>query len=118
MSLLDALKYIASASSAAVKSWHMPDGTKTSHEPKDGQVWTKWDAVGNGETWMWDGLKQQWFNISSGRPTPQNTRTFAISCPMDDSDGIQHSRYNPECECGSEKCGSDKHSSWCPKFAS
>ena len=104
------------------KAWHMPDGTKTANKPKDGQVWSRWDSQGSEiEKWMWEGTKDCWVNISSGKPTKQNTRTFAINCPMDldnytyNLDGPAHPMeiLNLKCDCGSSHVSSPKHSTWC-----
>lgn len=119
----------------AVQTWHMPDGTKTATKPRDGAVWTKFDPANGDETWQWDGQLEQWFNVSSGKPGAHNTKTFVVPqpiCPMDldnmdafDLELEKSGLYEPRtgrkqarsCECGSEKCGSNKHSSWCPKFS-
>ena len=104
----------------------MPDGTKAASKHNDGQLWSKWDSTGNEvEKWQWEGTRDCWVNISSGKPTKANTATFAIT-PMDldnytyDLDGpIQPIKvFDPKCECGSLKVGSPRHSSWCQMYSS
>lgn len=110
----------------------MPDGTKTNTKPKDGEKFAIVDMITGTQTdWMWDDFQDLWFNVSSGnKPNKQNTATFAIppsykySIYRFDNDKEAMSfdlEFNKslgiKCECGSEKCGSDRHSTWCPKFA-
>lgn len=119
---------ITAVTGQTLPTFHMPDGTKTTNRPKDGQVWTKWDANQNPiETWQWDDFLCQWFNISSGKPTQHNTKTFAINCPMDldnlelDDDWRKDKATITKistfkCNCGSEAVGSPRHSHWCDKY--
>lgn len=93
---------------SASQSWHMPDGTKTLNRPPDGTIVSQYDSKGGYTTWQWDDHFEQWFNVSSGKPTAHNTRTFPV--------GFELTLKEFECECGSEAVGSSKHSSWCKKF--
>lgn len=108
--------------------WYMPDGTKTSNRPKDGQVMQTLDSHGNGTTWQWDDLLESWHNVSSGKPTQQNTQTFyyqAVFSPTD-LDNVDLSNEwckakvtkmpTLKCGCGSEKVNSPKHSPYCDKY--
>lgn len=115
------------------KTWHMPDGTKAASKPNDGQIWTRWDLTGNEvEKWQWEGTRDCWVNVSSGKPTKANTATYVIT-PLD-LDNIDPSDYSldyqhalgaiadslsykaPRCDCGSLKVGSPRHSNWCQMY--
>lgn len=96
-----------------------PDGTDSSRRPKDGEHYIKTNPItGQVEsTWQWDDLLGQWFNTSSGKPTPYNTVTFVIR----DNMPIYHTPITVtisdlKCQCGSEAVGSPKHSNWCDKY--
>lgn len=111
--------------------YYMPDGTKTTTRPKDGEKFAKFDAAtGTYEEWMWDDVDGQWHNISSGKPNAKNTATFLFPpmiCPMDldglyDNSGMEdvsaYAQPPPiKCECGAAAVGSDRHSTWCMKFS-
>lgn len=99
-----------------------PDGTASVHEPSDGQVFMEWDVSQKVKrVWQYDGFKRQWFDVTvSGKPIP-----YAFTRKMDETDEEFRKRVTGQitiqktkCECGSEKCGSSKHSSWCPKYQS
>lgn len=113
------------------KTWHMPDGSKTATKPSDGQTWSRFDSSGAEiEKWQWEGTKDCWVNVSSGRPNKQNTATYVIPSqprPIDldnyGESGYMFGEYHSKvahaikkCECGSEHVGSPRHSSWCSKY--
>jgi hypothetical protein len=110
--------------------WY-PDGT-SGQRPSDGQVFYVYDHQQNVKSiWQWDDLKQQWFDITnnikplqppiyhvvpsgkySNLPLPQSLMdldNLEITIGYGDTDGWK-------CECGSEKTGSPRHSTWCKKY--
>lgn len=102
------------------KAYTYPDGTQSVYRPKDGQVFTEFDSNGNTQsTWQWDDYKEQWFNISSGKPTPQNTATFAPG-PFTYKTGgpIEPIKVlNSECECGARHTQAPNlHLTFCPLY--
>lgn len=111
----------------AIQTWFMPDGTKSVYRPKDGQQETTFDGLGAATIWEWDDFQETWHNVSSGKPNKYNTATFPAKGPRDPFFDIddEHIDYvpvyswkdeEPKCECGSEKSGSNRHSTWCKKF--
>lgn len=113
------------------KKYTYPDGTQSVNRPKDGQTYHTLNPDGSlGATWQWDDFKEQWFNISSGKPTPQNTATF-VPQPIQffdpkDLDNFENIAIDwafqegfsvaLKCECGSDAVGSPRHSNWCRKY--
>lgn len=91
-----------------------PDGTQGTRRPKDGEVfWTTDNTSGDYIEWQWDDYKQQWF-----RKNKNPSKLFENQYEKLDLSKITEyslSGSDIRCECGSEKCGSNKHSSWCPK---
>jgi hypothetical protein len=83
-----------------------PDGTTSVHEPSDGQVLVEWDVNQKAKrVWQWDGFKRQWFDFTVPvNPVPYKTKTPILT--------------KAKCKRGSKKCGSNIHSSWCPKYQS
>lgn len=107
-----------------------PDGTTGSKRPNDGEMWK---GV-QGDTWMWDDFCGQWFKQTGGgtwnAPAAGNYQVqWDVSSgvgplPMEELDlsKLKFTEYNDtgliKCECGAEKCDSNKHSDWCKKYDS
>lgn len=47
--------------------------------------------------------------------TAENDKTYCRHCKLS-WDTYLASKVTTRCECGSDTCGSPKHSHWCPKF--
>jgi hypothetical protein len=122
-------------------TYYWPDGSLSSKKPNDGETWTKPNFTGGPtETWQWDDYMGQWINITNhpnGRQTHRQAANQNMSGGWGVSGGYSSGNgtlYIPDdfdmtevkmdlgrieqikCECGSEKCGSNKHSNWCPKY--
>lgn len=104
-----------------------PDGTPCASRPKDGAkcVVSKPNSLLVDE-WQWNHYKDSWiptgnsysyhayYNAAAGYPgkivpdppTPLEVLEAGISA-----------KASVKCECGSEKIGSQKHSSWCDKYS-
>jgi len=98
-----------------------PNGTTSSTRPTDGQTWTRFSNSGlPEEVWQWDDFMGQWVDITNGAtPTTLQaaTKTLHSQIAIDlSSINIAIDLAHIECECGSDKCGSNKHSNWCPKY--
>jgi hypothetical protein len=107
--------------------WY-PDGTSGA-KPSDGQVFYVYDSQQNVKSiWQWDDLKQQWFDITNNNK-PLSPPTYVVGSvhrgyptlpkSITDLDNLEIMfGYGDElkCECGSDKCGSPRHSTWCKKF--
>jgi hypothetical protein len=109
-----------------------PDGTSTTTEPIDGEIFQLFDKnrVFQSE-WIWDGYKLQWFKrsniiLNNGQPVVHlSNREQTDSELLEDfermlSDGNGWNPSKPKetsCQCGAEKIQSTRHSSWCPKHA-
>jgi hypothetical protein len=91
-----------------------PDGTRSNNRPKDGEIFTLYCQGVVQSTWQWDDALVQWFNVSSGQPTKQNTASFTYRVTSIGISGIDvtidlnNLSVEPECECGA------KHTS-CPQ---
>lgn len=102
-----------------------PDGTKSIRRPKDGEIFRVWDPVDQNETvWQWDGYKVSWYNITN-KQTPKvvtgsTVKVFLNGIELEMAGDVSYdiSMDEPKCECGSEKVGSNKHSTWCQKWSS
>jgi hypothetical protein len=81
------------------------------HRPSDGQKFILQTDPYNSDEFMWDDALQQWFRIA-------HNAKVKISKPIDFIPITIHigNLDSLKCECGSEKVGSNKHSSWCKKF--
>src|ERR1035437_4075561 len=111
--LLDSLRYLMANMNPTsyvytyIKpTYTFPDGTTGSNRPVDGQIFINWNNNLPKDFWKWDDAKGQWLR-SNGDPSPDELdliKEFDRLC----------SEYDKNCECGSEKAGSNKHSSWCP----
>jgi hypothetical protein len=71
--------------------------------------------------WEWDENRKQWINVSSGVANMGNTKTFVMPTliPVEYLRGdfkFDLKLLVPKCECGSEKAGSNRHSTWCEKY--
>jgi hypothetical protein len=112
-------------------TYYWPDGSLSSKKPNDGETWTKPNFTGGPtETWQWDDYIGQWVNITNhpnGRQTHRqaaNQGYAAVSGStylLPDDYGMVEAKIDwakpaLNCECGSEKCGSNRHSNWCPKY--
>lgn len=91
------------------KTWKYPDGTVSTGEPVDGQIFFESNMqIGNPvRSWQWNARRQQWLDITYNKQ------------PQDEVLDIKFEIASAsQCECGSEKVGSNKHSNWCRKFDS
>lgn len=102
---------------AQAQTYIYPDGTQSANPPSDGQIFIEWDQNQNPKrTWMWDDSASQWFDVTSpSSPAPNAMTDFDLVQEFDRlvAEGGVH--LNDRCECGSDKVGSPKHSSWCPR---
>lgn len=111
------------------QTWTYPDGTKSVHEPSDGQVFMVWDSNQNvTEVWQWDGFNQKWYDVTShkvGSIGYQHGKTQL---------GVQPSSHDPDfdllqeferlvaendvkCECGNKEAPvGQRHSTWCDLY--
>jgi hypothetical protein len=91
------------------QTYTYPDGTMGTGKPVDGQVFVTWDrnqkVTGS---WVWQDSKGQWsrFYGSPNAGEQDLLREFERMV----------SEGEANCECGSEKAGSSRHSGWCPKY--
>jgi len=96
------------------KTYGYPDGTKSTERPNDGQLSLKYGIDGTSTVYQWDDFKEQWFDVTG----------HYIGMAGDEFDRqLQASKVKkkgpspiPTCDCGSEACGSNRHSSWCSKY--
>jgi hypothetical protein len=115
-----------------------PDGTQTQNRPVDGQIFYTWDWNGDPiGIWQWDDYLDRWCDIThiNNMPTSKNLGTahnsntgtytiptsgnYSINGKTQHYDAGDSFTWYPEtnkCECGAEKTGSNKHSTWCPKY--
>lgn len=89
-----------------IVTYTYPDGTKSIRRPRDGEMFRVWDQVDQNEViWQWDGYKEHWYRTKTVQvPTAMDFIQVNITIEAD------------KCECGSEKTGSNRHSSWCKKW--
>lgn len=112
------------------KTYTYPDGTQSVNRPSDGQVFIVWDGNQKPQsTWQWDDYLEQWFNVSSGKPTPQNTASFIVPTstqpPLSDEEMEELSALLDEgrqacavaCECGARHTEFPNiHLRFCPLY--
>lgn len=92
-----------------------PDGTTGFRRPRDGERFYLKDRVdGSISEWIWDGYAEQWFRKKDGTALSAN---FKIQYEFEDKEIKLHTNYVKKCECGSEKVGSSRHSTWCAKYS-
>lgn len=93
------------------KTWVYPDGQSYNAEPTDGQ---QFDLVQTNQidSYIWDGFLEKWVLISM----TDKSFVYLQGGQFTDKEIKLHKDYAPECECGSEKSGSNRHSNWCKKF--
>ena len=84
------------------KVWIYPDGSTSSVEPSDTQMFFIWDAnkAYPKACYQYDKKNQIWLDV---------TANFERM--------IELGKQSKKCECGSESVGSSRHSSWCPKWS-
>lgn len=88
-----------------MKIYVYPDGTMSSNKPVDGQVFVIYDSKQSATSmWQWDGLKEQWYDVTTRPKIKQYDLGYSWT-------------KKKLCECGGEKTGSNRHSTWCPKYA-
>lgn len=103
-----------------------PDGTRASRKPADGELF---HITKNGSTessWQYDDMLSQWFNVSSGKPTPQNTTLYPYQmAPMDSYeleptpsifDLLKSGKTLCDCGLHSVQSNSTRHSTWCKMY--
>lgn len=96
-----------SISASKAQTYAYPDGTQSTSPPSDGQVFIEWDHNKKPKrTWQYDDLLKQWFDIHN----LSSEAEFDLVKEFERLIGEGH-----KCECGSDKVGSPKHSTWCPK---
>lgn len=97
-----------------------PDGNYSGRKPKDGEVFSLIKNGATESTWQWDGFVEQWFNVSSGKPSKVNTATFALPPvhfdPVTVDSKSVWGESTKKCQCGSHKVNSQKHSDWCDLY--
>lgn len=88
-----------------------PDGTTSAKEPADGTVFYFYDknqsVIG---IYQYDGFLGSWYDITNGTPTRSTLDDGMVNTALDISKPLM------KCECGAEKSGSNRHSTWCKKF--
>jgi hypothetical protein len=108
----------------------LPDGT-SGPRPTDGQVFYVYDGQQNVKSiWQWDDLKQQWYDITTNQPlkpppyvimkiAPGKHPFLHLPQSIMDLDNLDIKLGYGEdliCECGKDKHGFAKHSTWCKKY--
>jgi hypothetical protein len=103
--------------------WFYPDGSPSTVEPSDGQVFFVWDTnkVHPKECWQYDKKMAAWLNVTA------NSGPTSIGHDLDLVDEldlvkefdrmVELGRKSKKCECGSDSVGSSVHSSYCPKWS-
>jgi hypothetical protein len=100
-----------SGQASPAKIWSYPDGTVSSVEPANTQMFFLWGVNKHhpDSCWQWNSKTQQWIDVT------------AATGPNDNLDLVKEfERMVAEpkkCECGSESVGSSKHSTWCQKWS-
>ena len=92
-----------------VRLYHYPDGTDSVARPKDGQTFIVQHDAYNSTEYIWDDVQEQWSPNSHCQVKNQSVDFIPINI-------VIHEGSEVKCECGSEKTGSNKHSTWCQKF--
>lgn len=89
-----------------------PDGTKSVVKPKQGQTYCYYTPMNTVQDWIWDDVAQTWIKF---KETSVGTPQFFIDF-SEMEEGPDKLREPTKCECGSEKTGSNRHSTWCQKY--
>ena len=99
--------------------WFYPDGSPSTVEPSDGQVFFVWDTnkVHPKECWQWDTKNQQWLDVTASSGPSVNEMDDNFNLAEEFERMIQEGAKQKKCECGSESVGSNVHSSWCQKWS-
>jgi hypothetical protein len=98
--------------------YYYPDGTQGTIKPRDGEIFRLTDRTdGSVSEWQYDGYKEQWCRRPTGPTVISGIISLNDECEIIDPTGIDWSGFQTKCECGSEKCGSTAHSTWCPKYS-
>lgn len=93
-----------------MQSWDMPDGTKTSVKPRDGQTFAHHHS-NQTDHYIWDGLMEMW--CTNGTSFKMNFSGFDFSfAPITiDLEAMI------KCECGNkENPVGQAHSHWCDRY--
>ena len=93
--------------------WFYPDGSHSTVEPSDGQVFFVWDTnkVHPKECWQYDKKMAAWLDVTA------NTGPSDLDLVKEFERMIELGKQSKKCECGSESVGSSVHSSYCPKWS-
>ena len=93
--------------------WFYPDGSPSTVEPSDGQVFFIWgvNKADPKECWQWDSKGQQWLDVTAISVGPD------LDLVEEFDRMVELGRKSKKCECGSESVGSSRHSSYCPKWS-
>ena len=100
------------------KAWVYPDGTLSSVEPSDTQMFFIWgiNKAYPKECWQWDSKGQQWLDVTAnsvGQPSIGDN--FDLVKEFERM--VELGKKSKKCECGSESVGSSRHSTYCPKWS-
>lgn len=112
------------------KRFTKPGGSVTKDENADGEIFMTKDGSGVDVVYQWDGYLEAWFDVTAnknGNSKPSSGHMFlgngvmpAVDIQLEGNISFEDFKgvatFNPlRCECGSEKSGSNRHSTWCPK---
>ena len=112
----------ASNPNPVVKKYVYPDGHTNIFRPADGQTFIEWGPNQNPiKNWIWNDFKEQWIDITI-YINPNSGSNWARGANQELEDNIAKEFEHliseiSECECGSDKIGSSKHSNWCKKYS-
>lgn len=109
------------AAPTSVPTYLYPDGTQSTAKPSDGQIFCIWDHNQVVETvWQWEDTQSKWIDVTVNNPKGSSSGARYINIPdfdlVKEFERLVDEGNSIKCECGSEKLGSPKHSTWCIKF--
>lgn len=95
------------------KVWIYPDGSTSSVEPSDTQMFFIWGAnkAYPKFSYQYDKKNQIWLDVTA------NTGPSDLDLIKEFEGMIELGKQSKKCECGSESVGSSRHSSWCQKWS-
>lgn len=108
----------ASPLTPAPQQYPYPGGITAPTKPSDGEIYITWDANGYPKfIHQWSDWSAQWIDVTAGNVGPYNSVPINVNVDFDLEKEFEVALDNGrKCECGAEKCGSNKHSTWCQKF--
>lgn len=104
------------ASTPTQQVWVYPDGSKTLCKPKEGERFNIYDPFMHviDKSFVWSDADGGWIEVT---PHPNNYINMNIDDDFEFFVNLGNGKSSgPECECGAESTGSNKHYTWCKKW--